>query len=115
MVQRGSQLWRDSVADSAGNFQSARRIGAVSSSPGVQDFPFFVIIIIIIIIILQEFSSGTLEVHVNENPQLVVQLPPQSTTHKTLGVMIYTKDVSGKLALPQFRRKKDRLTVWFQC
>ena len=39
----------------------------------------------------------------NENPQLVVQLPLQSTTHKTLGVMIYTKDVSGKLALPQFR------------
>ena len=39
----------------------------------------------------------------NENPQLVVQLPPQSTTHKTLGVMIYTKDVSGKLALPQLR------------
>ena len=33
----------------------------------------------------------------------MVQLPPQSTTHKTLGVMIYTKNVSGKLALPQFR------------
>ena len=33
----------------------------------------------------------------------MVQLPPQSRTHKTLGVMIYTKDVSGKLALPQFR------------
>ena len=38
----------------------------------------------------------------NGNPQLVVQLPPQSTTHKTLGVMI-DKDVSGKLALPQFQ------------
>ena len=25
---------------------------------------------------------------ISENPQLVVQLPPQSTTHKTLGVMI---------------------------
>ena len=33
----------------------------------------------------------------------MVQLPPQSTTHKTLGVMIYAKDVSGKLALPQFQ------------
>ena len=38
----------------------------------------------------------------NGNPQLVVQLPPQSTTHKTLGVMI-DKDVSGKPALPQFQ------------
>ena len=55
----------------------------------------------IITILIQEFSSGALEVHVNGNPQLVVQLPPQSTTHKTLGVMI-DKDVSRKLALPQF-------------
>ena len=43
-----------------------------------------------------------MEVHVNGNPQLVVQLPPQSTTRKTLGVMI-DKDVPGKLALPQFQ------------
>ena len=39
---------------------------------------------------------------INENPPVVVQLPPQSTTHKTLGVMIYTKGVSRKHALPQF-------------
>ena len=37
----------------------------------------------------------------NGNPQLVVQLPPQSTTHKTLRVMI-NKDVSGKLAFLSF-------------
>ena len=43
---------------------------------------------------------------INGNPQLVVQLPPQSTTHKTLGVMI-NKDVSGKLALPQFQFQCD--------
>ena len=61
-------------------------------------------------LILQEFSSGTLEVHVDGNPQLVVQLPPQSTTHKTLGVMIY-KDVSGKLALPQFHENILRSVV----
>ena len=36
-----------------------------------QCLPFYSIIIIIIIII-QEFSSGILEVHVNENPQLMV-------------------------------------------
>ena len=65
--------------------------GAVSCS--------IIIIIIIIIVII---------IIINENPQLVVQLPPQSTTHKTLGVM--TKDVSGKLALPQFRRKKKGQT-----
>ena len=89
------------------------------------ELPSFVIIIIIIfkllllilllllLLLFQEFSSGFLEVHVNGNPQLVVELPPQSTKHKTLGVMI-NEDVSGKLALPQFRfflrRKKDRLT-----
>ena len=46
-----------------------------------------------------------------KNPQLVVQLPPQSTTHKTLGVMI-DKDVSGKLAPSSVsvRRKKKWLT-----
>ena len=38
---------------------------------------------------------------IHGNP-LVAQLPLQSTTHKTLGVMI-DKDVSGKLALPQFQ------------
>ena len=57
---------------------------------------------------------GIIIIIIIENPQLVVQLPPQSTTHKTLGVMICTKDVSGKLALHQFqfflRRKNDRLT-----
>ena len=61
------------------------------------------LLILLLLLLFLEFSSGTLEVHVNENPQLVDQLPPQSTTHKTLGIMIYTKDVSGKLALPQFQ------------
>ena len=63
--------------------------------------------------IIQEFSSGTLEVHVNGNPQLVVQLPPQSTTHKTLGVMIYTKRRFGQtcpssVSVFFLRRKKGQ-------
>ena len=59
-------------------------------------------LIIIIIIIIQEFSFGTLEVHLHGNPQLVVQLPPQSTTHKTLGVMIYTKTSRANLPFLSF-------------
>ena len=54
------------MADSAGNFQSARRIAAISSSLGVQDFPFFRIlsflplqIIIIIIIFTKHFLALT--------------------------------------------------------
>ena len=60
------------------------------------------LLLLLVLLLFQEFSSGTLEIHVNDNPQQVVQLPPQSTTHKTFGVMI-NKDVSGKLALPQFQ------------
>ena len=44
--------------DSPGYLQSARRIGAVSSSPGVQDFPFFIsLYIYIYIYILQRMVS----------------------------------------------------------
>ena len=40
------------MVDSSRYFQSARRIGAVSSNPGVRDFPFFIFTIVIIIIII---------------------------------------------------------------
>ena len=88
-----------SVIGSSGRSSVRRTVKQLSVCANIITIIIIIIMIIIIIIII----IG--------NPQLVVQLPPQSTTHKTLGVMI-DKDVSGKLALPQFfaTEKKDRLT-----